>query len=298
MRARALLLPALVGACGTPQRDVALRPHGGGADATDAGASSTPDADTDAKLDPTLGGPCVDDAQCDDGVACTFDRCDGARNRCRYAPDDSLCDDHVYCNGREVCSIARGCGPGPVVTCQDGDTCTTDTCVEAAHTCAHAPRDNDADGDQDVHCSPGKDCNDLDPTVSSQHAEVCGNRKDDDCDGQVDEQGCISPADDTCAEALAIAAPGTYALSTVGAAKDYAASCGVTTPASARDVVAAITVPAGGPRDVDLWASASAGELAMAVFSACGQAQTELGCGASGAQVARARVRSVQPGTY
>jgi hypothetical protein len=291
-----LSIAALLVSCTTPQRDVLVRVFDAGDSGVEA-ATAQPDA-ADAAVDPTLGGPCIDDAQCDDGVPCTFDRCDQALKRCRNVPDDSLCDDHVYCNGREVCHLARGCGPGPVVTCQDGDPCTVDACVESSQSCTHTPRDADADGDPDGHCPPGKDCNDADPTVSSKHAEVCANGKDDNCDGRIDETPCVEPANDTCATALAVGGPGTYAMSTVGTKRDYGASCGVTTPTSAHDVVAAITVPAGGSRDVDLWATAATGETAVAIFSACGQAQTELACGAAGASTARARARGVPPGTY
>ena len=37
-----------------------------------------------SNIDPELGGPCVDDAQCNDGVGCTFDRCDQELSRCRF----------------------------------------------------------------------------------------------------------------------------------------------------------------------------------------------------------------------
>ena len=34
-------------------------------------------------------------------------------------PDDSLCADPLYCNGRERCVLRLGCAAGAVVTCQD-----------------------------------------------------------------------------------------------------------------------------------------------------------------------------------
>src|SRR5688572_18101181 len=39
--------------------------------------------------DPSLGGPCLDDGQCDDGLECTLNRCDLKIQRCRFTPDNS-----------------------------------------------------------------------------------------------------------------------------------------------------------------------------------------------------------------
>jgi hypothetical protein len=288
---------ALVTACGSPSRDVLVRADAG-VDAADAADAAPPPADAAPDADPTLGGPCVDDKQCDDGLACTVDTCDPARKRCRTIPDDSACDDHVYCNGRERCVLAQGCAAGPVQTCEDGTACTIDTCVEATQACAHDPRDIDRDGDEDDHCAPGKDCNDADPSVASTHAEVCKNGKDDNCDGAVDETPCTTVQYDTCATGEAITAPGTYTLSTVGAKADYTATCGVTTASSAHDVVALVTIPAGPNRDLDLWATVAGTEVAIAVQGTCGQAATELACGAGGGTTTRARARNLAPGTY
>ncbi len=291
-----LLFATLLLACGSPSRDVLVRSLDGGADTGDALDGALRDARNEA--DPGLGGTCIDDPQCDDKVACTFDLCDPVLHRCRSIPDDSRCDDGTYCNGRERCVLLHGCTSGPVVTCQDGTACTIDTCIEASKSCEHAPRDADHDGDPDDHCPPGRDCNDTDPFVSSSHAEVCSNANDDNCDGRIDEAACVAPQDDTCAAAFALGGPATYLLSTVGAKRDYTASCSVATPSAAHDVVATVTVPPGAPRDLDLWATTTGSEVALAVFGTCGQASTEISCGAGGSATARTRARSLQPGTY
>jgi hypothetical protein len=291
------LLPFLLSlatACSEPVRDTLVRPLDGGADAV----SGLADAHADA--DPELGGPCVDDGQCDDGVPCTFDRCDTALARCRHVADDGKCDDGVFCNGRERCLRAVGCQPGPVVSCEDGTACTIDRCVEETKSCASVPRDADQDGDPDDRCVAKRDCDDIDPTASSLRAEVCENGKDDNCDGQIDEAGCTSPAHTQCGSALAISAPGTYLFSTVAAPKSYPTSCTVSLPNGAHDVVAAITIPQGPPRDLDLWVtSADKKEVSVAIQGTCGQAQTELACGAgAGAWQTRARARNLAPGTH
>ena len=282
-------------ACSSPQIDKLVRYDAG----SEAGDGAIGD-DGGTPIDPDLGGPCTDDGQCDDGLACTFDRCDTKLARCRNTPDDSLCDDGVYCNGKERCVHKTGCAAGPVVSCDDPTPCTIDRCVEATKECTHTPRDADKDNDPDDHCYPNKDCDDLDPNVSSQRAELCGNGKDDNCNGKVDEVGCLNAANATCLTALPITAPGTYVMSTVAAPKSYAASCGVPKPNAAHDVVAKVTIPPGPNQDLDLWvSSADKNPVAVAVFSNCGVAQSELACGAGeDAWMTRARARNLAPGTY
>jgi hypothetical protein len=104
---------AAVCACGSNPRNMLVVPYDAGTDAAgDAGADAPGDAPPDA--DPYLGGPCVDDAQCDDGIACTYDSCDEALGRCRNVPDDTQCQDGLYCDGHEKCVLRHGCEPGPV----------------------------------------------------------------------------------------------------------------------------------------------------------------------------------------
>jgi hypothetical protein len=298
VRRLAALVAVMLGtiaSCGSPSRDLLSRPYDAGADGPDAEPPGPEDAGPDA--DPTLGGPCVDDTQCDDEIACTFDRCDPSLKRCRNTPDDSLCQDDSYCNGRERCKLGLGCVPGPVVTCQDGNACTIDRCVETTKSCEHAQRDSDGDGDPDDHCVAKADCNDQDPLVSSKVSEVCGNGKDDNCDGRIDEQPCVAPQHDTCASPLAITAPGTYRLSTAGAKRDYSPTC--TQFVATRDVVAAVTVPPGANKDLDVWATIGGQGVGVAIQGTCGQNASEIACGGPDkTPVARARARNVAPGTY
>ncbi len=287
-----MILCVLAAACGGPVKDPLVGVEAG----ADSGDAQPPyDAGPDA--DPTLGGPCTDDAQCNDNVACTHDACDLTLMRCRNVPDDTLCDDGVYCNGVEVCK-KTGCAPGPVVACSTTSSCDIDSCIEAQKICQHTTRDVDGDGDGDDHCGGG-DCDDANPAVSSLHSEVCGNGIDDNCNGQIDEQPCVVAQNASCQTALAVGSPGTYALSTVGAPKTFSATCSVTNPQSAHDVVATITVPSGPNVDLDVWADGPYGETAVAIFGTCGQPASELACGASsGTYSTRARARNVAPGTY
>ena len=158
---------ALSAGCGSDGKDYFVVQYDAGSDAEDGGGG-----DAEPDFDPTLGGPCTEDSQCDDLIPCTFDRCDTALSRCRNTPDDTQCSDSEYCNGQEKCVLRTGCVPGPVVTCQDDNLCTIDRCVEATKSCERSKRDSDGDGDPDDHCEPNRDCDDTDPTVSSLHAEI------------------------------------------------------------------------------------------------------------------------------
>ncbi len=294
MRVAACLLSAsLLFACGEPAVDLIVKPFDAGLDA-DAGK-------TDGSLDdPTLGGPCEEDVQCDDQLKCTFDKCDLTLKRCRYSPDDSLCDNGQFCDGKELCVPKLGCRPGGVVTCATGKACDINKCIESTKACEHKPRDVDGDGDPDDLCVPNRDCNDQNPLVASTLAEVCGNKVDDNCNGKVDEAPCVIAKNSTCQDALAIAGPGSYQLSTAAAPKGFTASCSVTQPTAAHDVVAAVTIPNGGPKDLDVWMNAPGGtEVAVAIQGTCGSALSELACGSSaGTTSTHARARNLAPGTY
>jgi hypothetical protein len=76
---------------------------------------------------------------CDDGDACTQD--DGCRDgACAGTP--LACDDGDACNGVESCDPATGlCRAGSAPVCDDGSTCTIDTCDPAAG-CVATPVDD------------------------------------------------------------------------------------------------------------------------------------------------------------
>lgn len=63
------------------------------------------------------------DLRCDDGNACTADRCD---------PKDGCVNERISCNDRDACTADRcdeaiGC-VNTALTCDDANKCTTDTC--------------------------------------------------------------------------------------------------------------------------------------------------------------------------
>ncbi|HKO91126.1 MAG TPA: putative metal-binding motif-containing protein [Polyangiaceae bacterium] len=272
-----------------------------GADAAappDVGAAGAVGGDTSV----TLGAPCVDDAQCDDGFDCTDGACDLELGLCRYTAVSERCDDGVFCNGIERCDPRVGCRPGPPTSCSDSTPCTIDVCDEATRSCVRRDRDADGDGDVDGNCQPGRDCNDLDPNVSSLSPEVCNDGVDDDCDGEIDEAECEQPRFDTCGDALSLPAPGSYTVPVAGARLDYGAGCGTAGP-TLRDLVLQVGVPAGPALDVELVVRSALGELSLSPVGSCGEALDEADCvrGAFlpfGESAARLRLHSLAPGTY
>ncbi len=252
------------------------------------------------QVDPTLGGPCEDDGQCDDRVDCTSDTCDQDLGRCRFQPDDAGCDDGVYCNGAERCDIRGGCMAGEVVACSDNSTCTIDTCIEDTQSCRHDPRDADGDGDPTRNCG-GHDCDDSNPLVSSQASEVCGNQRDDDCDGQTDEVDCTAPEYDNCQTALQVTEPGFYDVDLTATKLDNPNKC-ASEATGFRDAVLEVVVVDAGPYDLDITGKLDSGNLALGTATSCGDAASA-SCEPSytapnGGAVARLMLRGVGGGTY
>jgi hypothetical protein len=265
----------------------------------DAGFRLDIDAGT-PEVDPTLGGPCQDDGQCDDRIDCTTDSCDQALGRCRFQPNDASCDDGVYCNGAERCDSRGGCMAGEVVACSDNSTCTIDTCLEETQSCQHDPRDADSDGDPTRNCGGG-DCDDQNPLVSSQANEVCGNQRDDDCDGETDERDCTAPEYDSCKTALSVTEPGYYDIDLTATKLDNPTPC-ATEADGFRDAVLQIVVPDTGPYDLDITAKLDAGNVTLGTAARCGDAPTAR-CepsftAPSGGAVARLLARGVSAGTF
>jgi len=87
---------------------------------------------------------CQSAAHCNDSNLCTDDSC-GAGNLCVNTPDNSNNpNDGLYCNGVEVACengeiIVDG---GSIPNCDDGKTCTTDSCNEAGDNCQYLVNSN------------------------------------------------------------------------------------------------------------------------------------------------------------
>jgi hypothetical protein len=125
---------------------------------------------------------------CDDLVACTDDICDTGQDICVNTPNDSFCDDDLFCNGVESCDPVNDCQDGMAPDCDDNVGCTVDTCDEVGDTCVNTPDDLACD-DADVcngeeTCDPINDCQPGDPLVCDD-GDLCTT---DSCDAL---DGCI-----------------------------------------------------------------------------------------------------------
>lgn len=132
---RALILAALAACAGCGARsglelerlDAGARPDASSLDARALDAFS-PDAAPDCRVD----------GDCDDGLACSDDRC--VAGECEHRYQSERCNDGVFCNGLERCEPVMGCvSPGRV--CDDGTACTVDACDEARDRCVAEPED-------------------------------------------------------------------------------------------------------------------------------------------------------------
>lgn len=144
----------------------------------------------------------------------------------------------AFSNVRIVASIvlafAAGCGGDGPVDCVDDRSCGVgQRCFQPSfgaqgqcqpcdaqeipydgmdNDCSARTPDQDLDGDGDNAIDapnrPGTDCDDRDPEVAPGKAEVCGDSKDNDCDGNVDEIDCA----DREPPSVTITSPSTDAL--------------------------------------------------------------------------------------
>ncbi|GEM_PF-1045912 len=66
---------------------------------------------------------------CNDGNVCTTDSCD-AKGGCKNVANTAVCTDGNACTLKDVCKSGK-CVPGAARKCEDGNVCTTDTCLPA-----------------------------------------------------------------------------------------------------------------------------------------------------------------------
>ena len=93
----------------------------------------------------------------DDGFSCTKEFCDESTKSCQTVIQDSVCQDGLFCDGTEQCNPSAGgadpttgCVAGTAVNCDDGLSCTVDTCDDTNDKCVHTPHD--------TICDDGKYC--------------------------------------------------------------------------------------------------------------------------------------------
>ena len=113
-----------------------------------------------------------------------MDSCDEINNVIVHGLNNSVCDDGVYCNGTEVCTLS-GCSKGTAPTCNDGQSCTIDSCNEISRGCNYFGIDSDSDGFS-ICAGAFADCNDTNLLINPGRTEIC-NGRDDNCVNGIDE---------------------------------------------------------------------------------------------------------------
>jgi hypothetical protein len=81
------------------------------------------------------GGMC---RSCVDTVSCSLDVCTAGACSNPDSPSGSPCDDGMFCTPTDRCNATRTC-IGTGVRCNDGASCTVDTCNEAMDACVFTP---------------------------------------------------------------------------------------------------------------------------------------------------------------
>lgn len=143
-----------------------------------------------------------DGSSCDtDEDLCTIESCNGGN--CVLERTLNY-DDGAFCNGVETCDPATGfMVEGTSPACDDGDSCTVDTCNHVYNMCVHFPMEGTygpcgTEEDDYAICEYGEwqcEGSSLVPNITCVGAvyptadEICGNSIDDNCNGLVDE-GC------------------------------------------------------------------------------------------------------------
>ena len=111
---------------------------------------------------------------CDDDQPCTKDSCDKGKG-CQHLPTvGAQCSDGNACSQGDVCNKVGTCAPGKTLTCQDGKTCTADSCdVELG--CTNSPLSDVGCDDADA-CTKGDVCSEgscKGTVVGCDDGEVC-----------------------------------------------------------------------------------------------------------------------------
>jgi hypothetical protein len=139
------------------------------------------------------------DRDCSDGIGCTDDWCNEVSDVCVNDPNNANCDNGQWCDGNEICDPEQDCivEPGSVPDCNDGVSCTDDSCDEVNDECDNDPND--------AHCDDGDWCNGFetcDPVLDCQPGteQDCDDGldcTDDSCD-EVNDECVHDPNDGLC----------------------------------------------------------------------------------------------------
>jgi formylglycine-generating enzyme required for sulfatase activity len=137
----------------------------------------------------------IEEKDCSDDVDCTVDMCDAGE--CKHVPNNLACDDGLYCNGLETCSLDSGCQNGDAPVLDDGVLCTVDGCDEENDSVTHTA-DSSLCDDADV-CNGAETCDAAQGCLTGETL-VCDDEIDcteDSCDA---DDGCLFVAADAACD--------------------------------------------------------------------------------------------------
>ncbi len=161
--------------------------------------------------DPNTGCAAGTTVVCDDSLTCTTDFCDENGDTCQSVPINANCDNGLFCDGVESCdpqngAQVTGCLPGTTVNCDDGFSCTGDSCDETNDVCAYQL--NHGTCDNTVFCDGAEICDPQNGVAVTGclagNAVICDDGlgcTSDVCDNQ--QQDCVvTPNDQACDDTL------------------------------------------------------------------------------------------------
>ena len=136
--------------------------------------------------------------ECDRNACTVGDQCSsGACTPGTAASGATSCDDGNPCTINDTCSgttCNAGVSASTSTPCWESDVCAIGDTCSGSGTCSNGFYDSDYDGDGYYRypcVSYSIDCDDTDRNTHPNATERCGDNKDNDCDGLVDEAGCV-----------------------------------------------------------------------------------------------------------
>lgn len=169
------LLAALgLGGCVTEDGNTGLD---AGGSSGDGGVLSTADGSSEI-----VGRPCQSDLDCQTDDLCAVGVCEVGKCALQDGPDGFVCDDHNVCTLQDKCF--GGACLGKLISCSDGNSCTTDFC-DPVSGCTLTPTNQScSDGDpcvayrcEDGSCfAAGSSCDDGNPCTLEDCSSTLGCR--------------------------------------------------------------------------------------------------------------------------
>lgn len=123
----------------------------------------------------------------DDEIGCTVEECDEEGDVIIHTPDNTLCDNGLWCDGFETCDALLDCQGGEAPVVDDQISCTNDSCDEENDQIVNEVDDSNCNDQQfcngDEFCDAELDCQDGEAPVVEDEYECTL----DSCDEEADQ---------------------------------------------------------------------------------------------------------------